>query len=211
MRMIIKELVLAWKRSLLILVIANTPETATLKKVIAVSFLVSMNYLIAVLGDRIQAEEAYTALEKANIPKSQITILGKGYRTADEFGLIEPARQARKRAMMMAYWLVPFGFAAGYTFNLITGLDTFDWAGEPGNHIIGGVLGAIGGAMGSIFVGGGVGLTSGSGDALPYRNFLDAGKYLIVVEGSDNLKQKATQILRQFEPENMQNYTNSEF
>jgi hypothetical protein len=165
-----------------------------------------MNYLVAVLSDRIKAEEAYTALEKANLPKEQITILGKGYKTADEFGFINPMQQAKKRAILMAYWLVPFGFAAGYLFNLITGLDTLDWAGEPGNHIVGGILGAIGGAMGSIFVGGGVGLSTGSGDALPYRNRLDAGKYLIVVQGSESLKNQATKILRQFEPENLQGY-----
>ena len=37
-----------------------------------------MNYLIAVLADRIQAEEASVALEKAGIPQSQVTILGRG-------------------------------------------------------------------------------------------------------------------------------------
>ena len=168
-----------------------------------------MNYLIAVLPDRIKAEEAYTALEKVGIPLEQVTILGKGYKTADEFGLIDPQQQAQKRAIQMAYWLVPFGFGAGYTFNLITGLDTFDWAGEPGNHIIGGILGAISGAMGSVFVGGGVGLSVGSGDALPYRNRLNAGKYLIVVQGSDSIKNQATGILRQFEPENIQGYVMS--
>ncbi|MFM7716419.1 MAG: hypothetical protein ACKO7A_28040 [Microcystis sp.] len=129
-----------------------------------------MNYLIAVLADRIQAEEAAVALEKAGIPQSQVTILGRGYKSADEFGLIDPFQQAKKRATLMAFWLIPFGFAGGYLFNLITGLHTFDWAGEPGNHIVGGIAGAMGGAMGSIFVGGGVGLSSGSGDALPYRN-----------------------------------------
>jgi hypothetical protein len=165
-----------------------------------------MNYLIAVLPDRIKAEEAYTALEKANIPKEQITIVGKGYQSADEFGLIDPQQQAKKRAILMAYWLVPFGFVAGYLFNLITGLDTLDWAGEPGNHIVGGILGAIGGAMGSVLIGGGVGLTTASGDALPYRNRLDAGKYLVVVQGSQSLKDRATKILRQFEPENLQGY-----
>jgi hypothetical protein len=164
-----------------------------------------MTYLIAVLADRITAEAAYTALEKAGIPTSQLTILGKGYKTADEFGLTDPSEQAKKQAIRMAYWLVPFGFGAGYTFNLITGLDTFDWAGEPGNHIVGGLLGAIAGAMGSIFVGGGVGLSLGSGDALPYRNRLNAGKYLVVVQGTDNfLKDKATVILRQFKPETLQ-------
>ncbi|MGK7935203.1 MAG: hypothetical protein AB4206_05290 [Xenococcaceae cyanobacterium] len=170
-----------------------------------------MNYLIAVLSDRIVAEEAYTALEKSDIPRAQLSILGKGYKTADEFGLIDPNQQAKKRALLMASWLVPFGFVGGYLFNLITGLDTLDWAGEPGNHIVGGLLGAIGGAMGSLFVGGGVGLTIGSGDALPYRNRLNAGKYLIVVQGTESLKNKATRILRQFEPENIQGYSTSEY
>ncbi|MEG3436037.1 hypothetical protein V0288_02800 [Pannus brasiliensis CCIBt3594] len=165
-----------------------------------------MNYLVAVLADRIQAESASIALENAGIPQSQISILGKGYKSADEFGFIDPVQQAKKRAKLMAIWLVPFGFAGGYLFNAITGLDTFDWAGEPGNHIVGGFAGAIGGAMGSVFVGGGVGLSSGSGDALPYRNRLQAGKYIIVVQGSESLKNKATEILRPFNPENMQGY-----
>lgn len=165
-----------------------------------------MSYLIAVLSDRIKVEEAYTALEKSNVPQSQMTILGKGYKSADEFGLIDPAEQAKKRAILMAYWLVPFGFVGGYLFNVITGLDTLDWAGEPGNHIVGGILGAIGGAMGSIFVGGSVGLTTGSGDALPYRNRLNEGKYLLVVDGSESLQQKAATILRKFNPENLQGY-----
>jgi hypothetical protein len=165
-----------------------------------------MNYSIAVFPDRIQAEAAYTALEKAGIPTDQLFILGKGYKTADEFGFIDPSQQARKGALRMASWLIPFGFFGGYVFNLITGLDTFDWAGDPGNHILGGVAGAIGGAMGSVFVGGGVGLSSGSGDALPYRNRLNAGKYLVIVKGTEALKGKATGILRQFEPENLQGY-----
>lgn len=165
-----------------------------------------MSYLIAVLADRIKAEEAYTALEKSDVPQSQMTILGRGYKTAEEFGLSDPVQQAKKRAILMAYWLVPFGFAGGYIFNLITGLDTLDWAGEPGNHIVGGILGAIGGAMGSIFVGGGVGFTTSSDDALPYRNRLNEGKYLVVVKGSELLQQKAATILRRFNPENLQGY-----
>ncbi len=165
-----------------------------------------MNYLIAVLPDRIKAEEAYTALEKQGIPTQQVSILGKGYKTADEFGFVDPNTEARKNAIRMAYWLIPFGFFGGYTFDAITTIDTFAWAGEPFNHIIGGILGAIGGAMGSVFVGGGVGLAEGSGDALPYRNRLNAGKYLIIVEGDERIKNQATKILRGFEPENLQGY-----
>ncbi len=165
-----------------------------------------MNYLVAVLPDRIQAEEAYTALEKQGVPTEQVTILGRGYKSADEFGLIDPNEQAKKQFQLMAIWLVPFGFVAGLTFNRLTGLNTFPWAGEIGNALIGGLLGAGAGAMGSIFSGGATGLVFGSGDALPYRNRLNAGKYLIVVTGNESVTRQATRILRSFEPENIQGY-----
>ncbi|WP_017326184.1 hypothetical protein [Synechococcus sp. PCC 7336] len=164
-----------------------------------------MNYLVAVLSDRMQAESAYTALEKAGLPMDKVAILGKGYRSADEFGLINPQEEARKQATLMSYWLVPFGFVAGIAFNLSTG---FVIVGNPfGDRLLGGVLGAIAGAMGSFFVGGGAGIAFGSGDALPYRNRLNEGKYLIVVQGSDASIRSATPILRQFDPEALQGYT----
>jgi len=165
-----------------------------------------MNYLVAVLPDRIQAEAASVALEKEGIPTDRITILGRGYKSADEFGLIDPNEQAAKQAKLMAFWLVPFGFASGVAFSVLSGLDTFAWAGEIGNHVIGGLLGAVAGGMGSIFAGGGAGLVFGSGDALPYRNRLNAGKYLIVVKGTDGILRQATSVLRRFEPENIQGY-----
>lgn len=165
-----------------------------------------MNYLVAVLPDRVQAEQAYSALEQEGLPTEQVNILGKGYQSADEYGLLDPNLQARKNALRQAYWLVPFGFVAGYAFNLLTGIEIFP-IGSFGNHVLGGLLGAASGALGAVLVGGGVGLTVGSGDALPYRNRLNAGKYLIVVKGSEELTQRATRILRQFEPENLQGYT----
>lgn len=165
-----------------------------------------MNYLVAVLSDRIKAEAAYSALETAGLPMDKVAILGKGYKSADEYGLIDPNEEASKLSKLMAFWLVPFGFVAGFSFSFITGLQTFAWAGEIGNHLIGGLLGAASGAMGSFFVGGGVGLVVGGGDALPYRNRLNAGKYLIVVKGSDTLTRQATAVLRGFEPENLQGY-----
>ncbi|MGF1478876.1 MAG: hypothetical protein ACFB4I_05235 [Cyanophyceae cyanobacterium] len=165
-----------------------------------------MNYLIAVLANRMQAEQAYTALEQENLPMQQISILGQGYQSADEFGLIEPNKQAQKQSRRLAYWVVPFGFIAGYAFNLLTGIVIFSWAGKIGNPIIGGILGAAAGVLGAILVGGGVGWTVGSGDALPYRNRLNAGKYLIVAKGDEGVINRATRILRQYEPENIQGY-----
>lgn len=168
-----------------------------------------MNYLVAVLPDRIQAEAAYLALEKEGVPIDKVSILGRGYKSADEFGLIDPNEQAKKQSQLLSFWLVPFGFVSGVAFNILTGLNTFPWAGEVGNQLIGGLLGAGAGAMGSFFSGGGVGLVLGSGDALPYRNRLNAGKYLVVVQGSETLTRQATRILRQFEPENIQGYADT--
>ena len=165
-----------------------------------------MNYLVAVLPDRIQAEAAYTALEKEGLPIEQVSILGKGYKSADEFGLIDPNEQAKKQSQLMSFWLVPFGFIAGVAFNRLTDLNTFPLAGEIGNAVIGGLFGAGAGAMGSIFAGGGAGLVFGSGDALPYRNRLNAGKYLVVVKGTETVTRQATSILRRFDPENIQGY-----
>jgi hypothetical protein len=165
-----------------------------------------MNYLVAVLPNRIQAEAAYTALEKEGLPKKQINILGQGYKSADEFGFINPNEQARKGATRLVTWLIPFGFAAGYLFNLLTAIEIIPAIGAIGNHLIAGVLGAVSGGLGAYFVGGGVGLTVGSGDALPYRNRLNAGKYLIVIEGTEEITRQATRILRSFEPENIQGY-----
>lgn len=186
--------------------------TATLliKAIKANSQVLTMNYLIAVLQDRIEAEEAYVTLEKEGLPMDKVSILGRGYKSADEFGLIDPNEEAQKQTNQLAYWIIPFGFIAGYAFNLQTGIQLIEFIGPIGNHILGGIFGAIAGGMGSLFVGGGIGLLSGSGDALPYRNRLNAGKYLIVVKGSEALTRQATRILRQFEPENMQGYVEPE-
>lgn len=165
-----------------------------------------MNYLVAVLPDRSQVEEAYSVLKKEGLPSEQIDILGNGYKSADEYGLIDPNQQARNRAIKLAYWLIPFGFVAGYLFNWLTGIEIIN-AISTINHIIGGIFGAIAGALGAYFVGGAVGLTVGSGDALPYRNRLNAGEYLIVIKGTDEIIRQATRLLRQFEPETIQGYT----
>lgn len=139
-----------------------------------------MNYLVAVLPNQIKAEAAYSALEQKGLPIEQINILGKGYKSTVEYGLLDLSQQARKEPKRLFYWLMPFEFIAGYAFNHLTSIEIFPVA-AVGNHIIGGLLGAASAALGAYLVGGGVGLTTGSGDSLVERNRLGAGKYLIVV------------------------------
>jgi hypothetical protein len=56
-----------------------------------------MDYLVAVLAERDRAEAAYTSLLEQGIPSDRVDILGRGYKSADEYGLIEPSRQAKQR------------------------------------------------------------------------------------------------------------------
>lgn len=165
-----------------------------------------MNYVIAVFSDRNPAEAAYSALEAEQFAMDEVDILGQGYQSVDDYGLIDPAGKAWKQIKLMMLWLVPFGFIAGFGFNRITGLDTFAWAGTIGNQILGGLLGAGSGAMGAFFVSDGVGVVLGSGDALSYRDRLEDGKYVVVVKGSLTQIRAATPVLRRFRPENLQGY-----
>ncbi|MGD1852813.1 MAG: hypothetical protein ACFB2W_01045 [Leptolyngbyaceae cyanobacterium] len=165
------------------------------------------NYLIAVLSNRLTAEAAYDALERAALPMQKISVLGKGYKSADEFGLIDPDAAADEQSNLLAYGTIPFGFVAGVAFSVLSGLETFSWAGDFGNYLISGFLGAASGGLGAFMVGRLVGWTAGSGDAIAYRNRLNQGKYLIIAQGTDELVYQATRVLRQYEPENIQGYT----
>lgn len=165
-----------------------------------------MNYLVAVLPNRQKAESANSALRQAGLPVTQVSILGQGYQSADQFGLINPNQEAKKQSRQLSSWLIPFGFAAGFAFNFLTQIAILPQASPLLNHIIGGILGAGAGAMGAVFTGGAVGWTVGSGDALPYRNRLNAGKYLVVVRGTDAQIEQAAQTLKPLDPEEIQGY-----
>ena len=165
-----------------------------------------INYLIAVLPNRMVAELAYEDLRRADLPIDHLDLLGRGFQSADEFGLINPDQEAAKQSDQLFTWLVPFGFASGFLFNVLTGIEIISWLGAVGNHILGGVFAAAAGALGAGLVGTLTGWTSGSGDAIAYRNRLNAGKYLIIARGPQRFVREATRLLRQHEPENIQGY-----
>jgi hypothetical protein len=138
------------------------------------------SHRIAVLTIRVQSEAAYTALEQVELTIEQIDILGKEYQSADKFGLINSNDEAEKQMNQLSTWMMPFGFAAGYLFNLVTSIEIISWSGTIGNHIVGGFFGAAVGTSGAFASGTLSGWTTGSGDAIAYRNRLNAGKYLII-------------------------------
>lgn len=166
----------------------------------------STHYLIAVLSDRMQAEAVYRSLKSADLPIEEVSILGKGYRSADDYGLINPDEEAEKQSQNLRPWLLPFGFASGFAFNWLTGIEISSLVGEFGNHFLGGLLGLGAGAIGAAMTGRLTGWTVASGDAIAYRNRLNAGKYVVIATGTGKFVREATRLLRPFEPENLQGY-----
>lgn len=164
-----------------------------------------MSYLIVVFPNRIQVEAAYTALEKEDLPTEQISILGDGYKSADEYGLINPIYEAKNNTQRLAYWLVPLCFAAGYALILLTNLEII-LISDILNKIVGGLLGAASGLLAAFVIGGRVKLEIDSGDSWLYRARLNAGKYLIIFQGTEELVNKATGILHSFEIEDISDY-----
>ncbi|MFO8039030.1 MAG: hypothetical protein R6U67_06225 [Sodalinema sp.] len=168
-----------------------------------------MEYLVAVVGDRIQAETVYTDLEKAGFPQKNLRIFGTGYQTEQDFDLEDPNENAKQRAFRMMTWLIPFGFFGGVTFNAITGLQTFPWAGVTGNQVIGGFLGAISGSLGALLASGGLGAVLGFGDSRTYRDRLERGEYLLVIEGSRFQLADVLPIVRRARPLSLQTLQSS--
>ncbi|MEM6752439.1 MAG: hypothetical protein AAF630_05645 [Cyanobacteria bacterium P01_C01_bin.38] len=160
-----------------------------------------MNYLIAVYPNEVEALSARTALENESLPSEQISIVGEGFKSTDDYGLIKPERQARNNPDV-AYWLVPIGFACGYAFSLLANIEIIP-AGSFPNQFVGGLLVAVFVFLLASAVGNKFGLNVNNDDSWLYRDRLNAGKYLIVFHGTDELVKKATSTLHSFEVENV--------
>ncbi len=164
------------------------------------------NYLVVTFSDLIQAEAAYTNLEAKNFPLAQVKIVGTGYKSLAESNLFDPSQAARQQMLQMMFWLVPFGFFAGFTFNQVTEIAILERLNPLGNSVLGGLFGAVAGAMGSITVGGGAQLLLAGKERTTYQQRLRAGKYLLVIMGSETLVREANQILRSLPSEIWQMY-----
>lgn len=164
-----------------------------------------MPYLIAVLGDRPSVESAYKSLEQEGLGYKALSIVGRGFRQPEEFAFLNSKRESRRLMFGMALWTIPFGFVSGLAFSIITGLQTFAWAGELGNQLMGGLLGAISGGMGAMFIGSGLGVPSSNDDSeRALTNRLDEGKFLLVAEGSEPVLEQVRTQLRPHVPESIQ-------
>ncbi|MEO0407474.1 MAG: hypothetical protein AAF289_09010 [Cyanobacteria bacterium P01_A01_bin.135] len=160
-----------------------------------------MNYVIAIFASPTAAQAAQETLTQNRVAPEQITVVERDTPIDPELQFLG----IQQRPKYMTYWLVPFGFIGGYAFNLSTQYDLVASLGPQGNHLVGGLLGAVAGFVGSLFTGSNLtlfGKTSGPS----YAKQLKQGKVLVVVKGAPNVTNKAKSLLRQLESEEVESY-----
>jgi hypothetical protein len=164
------------------------------------------NYLAVTLATEEDATSAYRALRENKISKKKLTLLGPGKLLPSESKIYDPNQAVRTQIKRMLFWLVPFGFFAGFTFNQMTGLTILESANPWVNSLIGGFLGAPSGLLGAVFMGGGVKLFSRDPEDQLFSKRVAAGKYILVLMGSELDLRQANRILRSHPYEIIQAY-----
>ena len=163
-----------------------------------------MKYLIAVYSNRMEVEAARNALEKENLPREKITILGEGYKNTDEYGLVASQNPDKNNLQpRLNYWLIIIGFAAGCIFTLFTNIQFTDIKIIPtdyiSNMIIGGLLGGVCALLCTFIFRDSLEILPENEDAWLYRDRLNAGKFLIIFRDTEESVKKATEVLHYFD------------
>jgi hypothetical protein len=162
-------------------------------------------YLVATYCDRPQADAAYAQLQKADLALAQVNLVGPGYKTLQDIKVYDPNQVAWRQSTRMLFWLVPFGFLAGFGFNDITGLTIWAQGSALLNHCLGGILGAASAAMGG-FTFGGAAQIHFDREKAPLAKRLKSGKYLLVAQGTELLLRQANRALQNLPSEDLQFY-----
>jgi hypothetical protein len=162
-------------------------------------------YLVLTFGDRTQADVAYKKLQASELALAQIELIGAGYKTLQDANIPDPNQVAWQQAIRMLFWVVPFGFVAGFGFNDITHLTILGQGSPFLNHCLGGFFGAVASAMGGFTFGGGAQFALDR-EKMPFAKRLKMGKYLLVAQGTELLVRQASRALQGLPSESLQFY-----
>jgi len=161
--------------------------------------------IIGVFADEPAVIAGLRSLQRSGLSLENIAIVGRGYRSPDAVGFADPLKVARTRALRTAIGTGTIGAVFGLVFNLITKIQIV-----PGNllltWLIAALLGGLSGVMGGLIAGGSFGLIFESGESISYRNRVEKGKFLLLVEGSEQIVRTAEEQMRALPTEGLERY-----
>ncbi len=153
--------------------------------------------MIAVLPDESSAFEAYRLLQCHGISPENLALVGKGYTSPDNVGLLNPTHTTWRYAKRGMFWLGITSLGMGIILYLIFSikLPNLDW--YQALFTIASTSGLIG-----IVIGGAIGTIYGwffkSSLSISCRGCLERGQYLLMLEGSETLTRRGREILDEY-------------
>lgn len=166
--------------------------------------------IVSTFPTHIEAEKAVLELQKSGFDMQKISIIGKDYQTTEHVrGFLTWKDTASLGAGSAGYWGSffggLFGILTGAGLLFIPGVGPVIIAGHIVGVLAGWIEGMVIGGVGAAIAGGLVGALVGLGipkdKALKYETEIKAGKFVVLMTGSDEELEKAQHILPQSEPE----------
>jgi hypothetical protein len=160
---------------------------------------------LSIFPSHVEAETAVLELQKAGFDMQKISIIGKDYETAEHVrGFLTWKDTAKAGAGEAGYWGTffggLFGILTGVGLLFVPGVGPVIVAGHIAGVLAGWIEGMIVGGVGAAVAGGLVGALVGLGipkeQALKYETEIKAGKFVVIVSGTDEEMDRAQQILQ---------------
>ena len=161
--------------------------------------------VVSIFPTHVEAEAAVLDLQKVGFDMNKISIIGRDYQTTEHVrGFLTWKDTAKAGAVGAGYWGSffggLFGILTGVGLLFIPGVGQVIIAGPIAGVLAGWIEGLIVGGVGAAVAGGLVGALVGLGipkeKALKYETDIKAGKFMVIVSGTDEEVNQAQQILQ---------------
>ncbi|MBD3884845.1 hypothetical protein IFO70_24215 [Phormidium tenue FACHB-886] len=161
--------------------------------------------VVDMFPSHVEAEAAVLKLQKAGFDMQKISIIGQDYQTTEHVrGFLTWKDTAKAGAGEASYWGSffggLFGILTGVGLLFVPGVGPVIVAGHVVGVLAGWFEGMIVGGLGAAVAGGLVGALVGLGvpknEALKYETEIKAGKFAVIISGTDEEISQAQRILQ---------------
>lgn len=145
---------------------------------------------IVVLPDEATAFQAYRLLQYHGISPENLAIVGEGYSSPERVGLMKPTQIAVRTARRLGTNAAVFGAIVCFVLSLFWQVEANLIQVMLLTGFLSGICGAIVGAL--------IGLLGEGSAASIYRHHLNQGRYLLMMEGPENLVRWGQEVLNHY-------------
>lgn len=147
----------------------------------------SNHLAVVVLPNEAAAFQAYRLLHYHGISPEHLAIVGTGYSSPERVGLMQPAQIAVHKALVYSLVSAIAGTATSLVITFIGDIELSWIALVPLVALLSGLCGALLGAL--------TGFLGEGSTASIYRHHLDQGRYLLMMEGPEQLVRWGQEVL----------------